>query len=369
MLVYCISENISKEDSVQEKSHWDLKYSIYLKNNCLKYLICISLTSYSEGCFQLSLQLDGNFVLYSLSMPSEILEKPYFATGTMYWESKLMFTEAGYLYVQEAKSNNTFNLTKGDPGSNKNIYHMARIDYDGIFRLYQHLKNEGATSCGNCPLSWAAVQGIPDDICAAFATYSSGGGFCGPNSICTSANNSNAVFCQCPIGFSPMDQSNNWLGCKPNFALPSCDSGWEATKELVEFIEHPNTDWQFSDYNLLQGPGMNKSRCRQECLDDCLCVVVVYEDIGSVCWMKQYPLSNGRQSPGTTRISLIKLPKGYGSIYKKGHTETLVLALLLGSSAIMPQTQKGPKHERRTINREKVGDFFFFFSSTHDKDK
>ena len=67
---------------------------------------------------------------------------------------------------------------------------------------------------------------------------------------------------------------------------------------------------------------------------------------------------------GTTRISLIKLPKGYGSIYKKGHTETLVLALLLGSSAIMPQTQKGPKHERRTINREKVGDFFFFLLNT-----
>ena len=251
-----------------------------------------SLTNYSEGRFQLSLQLDGNFVLYSLSMPSEILEKPYFATGTMYWESKLMFTEAGYLYVQEAKSNNTFNLTKGDPGSNKNFYHMARIDYDGIFRLYKHLKNEDATNCGNCPLSWTVVQGIPDDICAAFASHY-GGGFCGPNSICTSANNSIAVFCQCPSGFSPMDQSNNWLGCKPNFALPSCDSGWEANKELVNFIELPKTDWQSSDYNLLQGPGMNKSRCVQECVDDCLCAVVVYEDVGQICRKMLYPVSKG----------------------------------------------------------------------------
>ena len=38
---------------------------------------------------------------------------------------------------------------------------------------------------------------------------------------------------------------------------------------------------------------------------------------------------------GTTRISLIKLPKGYGSVYKKGHSETVVLALLLGSSAFL----------------------------------
>lgn len=118
-------------------------------------------------------------------MPSELLEKPYFATMTMNRESQLMLTEAGYLNVQDAKSNYTFNLTKGDPGSNKNFYHMARSDYDGIFRLYKHLKNEDATSCGNCPLSWTAVQGIPDDICAAFASYSSGGGFWGPNSMCT----------------------------------------------------------------------------------------------------------------------------------------------------------------------------------------
>ena len=27
----------------------------------------------------------------------------------------------------------------------------------------------------------------------------------------------------------------------------------------------------------------------------------------------------------------------------------------------MPQTQKGPKHEKRTIKRETVGDFSFLF--------
>jgi hypothetical protein len=43
--------------------------------------------NYSKGSFRLSLQPDGNLVLYSLSMPSEILEKAYFATMTMYWDS------------------------------------------------------------------------------------------------------------------------------------------------------------------------------------------------------------------------------------------------------------------------------------------
>ena len=40
------------------------------------------------------------------------------------------------------------------------------------------------------------------------------------------------------------------------------------------------------------------------------------------------------------------------------------------TKTVMLQTQKGPKHERRTIMNENVGDFFFFFFSfTHDKNK
>ena len=91
-------------------------------------------TNYSYGRFKLSLQHDGNLVLYSLSMPS--IGRAYFATMT-FWESQLIFTEAGYMYVQDAnKSINIYNLTQEDPGSKESFYHMARIDYDGIFRIY-----------------------------------------------------------------------------------------------------------------------------------------------------------------------------------------------------------------------------------------
>ncbi|XP_050284389.1 G-type lectin S-receptor-like serine/threonine-protein kinase LECRK2 [Quercus robur] len=97
-----------------------------------------SITNYSYGRFQLSLQLDGNLVLYSVNMPSEVLNHAYFATMTMFWESQLIFTEAGYMYVQDAnKSTNIFNLTQQDPGSKDSFYHMARIDYDGVFRIYK----------------------------------------------------------------------------------------------------------------------------------------------------------------------------------------------------------------------------------------
>uniref|UniRef100_A0A7N2LAI8 Retrotransposon Copia-like N-terminal domain-containing protein n=1 Tax=Quercus lobata TaxID=97700 RepID=A0A7N2LAI8_QUELO len=75
-------------------------------------------------------------VLYSVSMPSEEIEKPYYATMTLRWDSQLVFNEAGYIYIQDAvKTYKTYNLTREDPGSREIFYHMARIDHDGVFRL------------------------------------------------------------------------------------------------------------------------------------------------------------------------------------------------------------------------------------------
>ena len=59
-------------------------------------------TNYSKGHFQLAFQSDGNLVLYSLSMPSEILGKAYFSSWTINLETQLNFTEAKYMYVQNA---------------------------------------------------------------------------------------------------------------------------------------------------------------------------------------------------------------------------------------------------------------------------
>ena len=95
---------------------------------------CQSLKNYSEGRFQLSLQLDGNLFLYSMS--NQIHEKAYFATMTMNWASQLIFTEAGYMFINGG-NNLIHNLTMKDPGPKESLYHMAIIDYDGIFQTIQ----------------------------------------------------------------------------------------------------------------------------------------------------------------------------------------------------------------------------------------
>ncbi|XP_030962087.1 G-type lectin S-receptor-like serine/threonine-protein kinase LECRK3 [Quercus lobata] len=216
-----------------------------------------STTNYSYGRFQLSLQLDGNLVLYYINMPSEVLNHAYFATMTMFWESQLIFTEAGYMYVQDANnSTNIFNLTQEDPGSKDSFYHMARIDYNGVFRIYKHLRQQD-TSCGSCPSTWDPVQGIPGitDICGVFDANTFVGGFCGLNGVCrtSDASSGGGTFCSFPYGFSQLNPYEDWAGCKPDFPLPNCDNGWEENKGQVSFVRLTNMDWPFTDYSLVQG--------------------------------------------------------------------------------------------------------------------
>ena len=296
-------------------------------------------TSYSKGRFQLVFQSDGNLVLYSLSMPSEILGKAYFSSWTVNLATQLSFTEARYMYVQNAILTNWFDVFKKNPGSNETFYHMARIDHDGVFRLYKHLRKEDTTSGGSSPASWTEVNGIPDNICDAFVNYANGGVFCGPNNICTKESGYSHASCSCPVGFSALDQSDYWTGCKPNFTLSNCHNGREANKEF-EIVKLTNTDWPVSDNNFLKGSAVDEATCRQLCLNDCLCVVAVYDDKDKSCWKTKYPLSNGRKNTNITRIALIKVPKGHGSDMKgksdkKGEPMVVILAVLLSSSAFL----------------------------------
>ncbi|GMY22281.1 G-type lectin S-receptor-like serine/threonine-protein kinase LECRK3 [Fagus crenata] len=87
---------------------------------------------------------------------------------TTNWGSQLIFTEAGYMYIIDGGNGRNLSLTKEDPGSNETYYHIARIDHDGVFRIYKHLRKKDETSGGSCPPSWTEVQGIPEDICQAF---------------------------------------------------------------------------------------------------------------------------------------------------------------------------------------------------------
>ncbi|XP_011011984.1 PREDICTED: G-type lectin S-receptor-like serine/threonine-protein kinase RLK1 [Populus euphratica] len=289
--------------------------------------------SYANGRFQLHLQPDGNLVLYTVTMPTGAARDAYWATGTMTGNSKLVFNENGNIYVTDG-TRWVYNLTKNDAGSSQDFYHMARIDYDGVFRQYHCRKSKA------CGLKWSVVKRFPEDICSAILTEV-GSGACGYNSICVEINEE--PDCLCPENYSYLNESAKNQGCRPNFELPSCRlNGWESNLELVEFVEYTNTDWPLDDYDLQIGSGVDLQTCKQLCLNYCFCTVAIHN--GNSCWKKKYPLSNGRRKPNVNRTALVKVPKvNVTQLYlvslrqnnKDQSTTVLIVSILLGSSVFI----------------------------------
>ncbi|KAK2637137.1 hypothetical protein Ddye_031929 [Dipteronia dyeriana] len=288
--------------------------------------------NYADGRFLLILQADGNLVLYPISQSTESWYRAYWASGTMTSTKshQLVFDKAGYIYMKEAEgTKRIFNLTDVDMGPMKNSYHLARIDYDGVFRQYSYSKDE------NCGLSWRIVSKHPEDICSAI-TGEVGSGACGYNSYCTQINGEKK--CLCPDNYSYLNSLDKEKGCKPDFPLPTCqENGWEANPKLVEFKRLSNTDWPLSDYDLQVGNAVTEKVCEELCREDCFCAAAIYN--GNHCWKKKYPLSNGRLSTSVNRTALIKVPKdgAFRLFEEKKDQSTLILivSVLLGSSVFL----------------------------------
>ncbi|PIN25191.1 Non-specific serine/threonine protein kinase [Handroanthus impetiginosus] len=246
--------------------------------------------NYSNGRFQLRMQRDGNLVLYTIFLPTESVSDAYWASETDLANSsdtQLVFDEAGFIYLERGNKN-IFNVTKRPLGSRQD---RSRQNY--------------AVDTARGSSAWSVVQTTPEDMCAAVLN-DIGSGACGYNSYCV--NIDGRPNCFCPDGYSPLDPLDSHRGCRPNFELPSCqENGWESNVEFVEFKELNNTDWPFTDYELQTGPEIDKERCKEFCLRDCLCAAAIYN--GNNCWKKRFPLSNGRQSIDVNRIALLKVPK------------------------------------------------------------
>ncbi|KAK4414415.1 G-type lectin S-receptor-like serine/threonine-protein kinase LECRK3 [Sesamum alatum] len=290
-------------------------------------------TNSTDGGFQLRMQPDGNLVLYSILLPTEVITDAYWATGTNHpdADSELVFDEAGFIYIED-RNKNILNITKRNLGSRQDFYYMARIDEDGVFRHYNHPRRNYAADARTYMPAWSIVQTTPEDMCRA-VSGNLGSGACGYNSYCV--NLDGRPNCLCPEGYSPLDSLDLRRGCKPNFQLPSCQqNGWESDIASVEFKELNNTDWPFTDYELQTGPEVDKERCKEFCLRDCFCAAAIYN--GNNCWKKRFPLSNGRQSTAVNRIALIKVPRNNQTILcpksKDRSTVVLVVSVLLGSS-------------------------------------
>ncbi|XP_073104291.1 G-type lectin S-receptor-like serine/threonine-protein kinase LECRK4 [Elaeis guineensis] len=251
-----------------------------------KLVSSASETNHSSGKFQLSMQTDGNLVLYPVASPDRP-EDSYYASGTDGdGYQSLNLDDKGSLYL--LNDNVTYNLTSGYH-SGTALVHRATLGVDGIFRLYSHdleLNTE------------QVLKKFPDvtDPCAVKGT-------CGVNSYCTSANGQ--VVCSCLRGFDYLDANRTSNGCRRNFTASGCYSNNDNTTYLSTL---DNVAWMDGSYADSLSVTSDEA-CSDACLSDCKCDAALFKH--NTCSKQVLPLRYGiRDDSTTTFIKLANISAG-----------------------------------------------------------
>ncbi|XP_062083931.1 G-type lectin S-receptor-like serine/threonine-protein kinase LECRK3 [Humulus lupulus] len=285
-------------------------------------------TNFSKGRFQLMLQPSGTLEFYTTTFPLD-------AANYVYWSSKpvsgfqLVFNQSGSIYLQ-AKNGEILSVLSSKPCTTQDFYQRVILEYDGVFRHYVYPKNDGPETIGWSKEWTHCSPSIPSNICTSIRE-DTGGGACGFNSYC-SLENEQRPTCNCPNGYSFIDQNDVMKGCQPNFEAQSCDQESE-DEENFNFNIMENTDWPLSDYEHFQF--VDENWCRKACLGDCFCAVAIFRN--GECWKKKTPLSNGKFDPNDEGKALIKVRIDNSTSdhpHKKNDSILVVIASLLFGSPV-----------------------------------
>ncbi|XP_022159430.1 G-type lectin S-receptor-like serine/threonine-protein kinase RLK1, partial [Momordica charantia] len=302
--------------------------------------------NFSIGRFQFRLLGDGNAVLNTMSSPPSYSYDAYYISNTADPAStqnsgnEVIFDEHGFLYVLK-NSGAKVNITEliGNPA--EAFYYKATINFDGVLTVSSYPKGPGVANG-----SWRDLYVLPENICTSILHEEMfGSGICGYNSICSLKSNGRPS-CNCPLGYSLIDPNDEYGNCKPDIT-PSCEEeegGHNSNHSLYEMVDIQNTNWPMHDYERFLTS--NDQECRNSCLEDCLCVLVVF-GARNDCWKKRLPLSNGRRDASIKSISSLKLRKNVSlesfpdvdvavrRAQKKQTTIIVVMSALFGSSVLV----------------------------------
>nr|XP_004228922.2 G-type lectin S-receptor-like serine/threonine-protein kinase LECRK3 [Solanum lycopersicum] len=289
-------------------------------------------TSFSKGRFLLRMFQNGNIGIASLNLPSEYINENFYLIRSIDQLNAtnyvMKFNESGSILLL-VNNSQEFVLSQGEIGSSARFYHRATLNYDGVFALYQRLKDSKNDV-------WSTVWSVPDNICYSFPSEK-GSGVCGYNRICRLSIDKRPD-CQCPRAFTLVDPEDDYRGCIPDY-VQDCGNNQEDAGSQVEMETITNIDWPTSDYELLQP--LDEEKCKNACLNDCMCAVSIIRE--NSCWKKKLPLSNGRVDNRVNSKAFIKRKKGTfrentnssKPKNKKQETIILIVSVFLGSSVFV----------------------------------
>ncbi|XP_020529331.1 G-type lectin S-receptor-like serine/threonine-protein kinase LECRK3 [Amborella trichopoda] len=232
----------------------------------------VSESNYSTGKYRLVMQVDANLVLAYVVQGA----KTYITSDDVYWSSdtynggtnvSLNLDPDGHMYLIDANSSNIKNITNSQ--ARRSIY-RATVGIEGNFQLFSH--NLEANGTMSSSIIWSAIsEQNPCEI----------KGRCGFNSYCL--QKSTNYSCHCPVGFESINQDDSSQGCKKKFVDAEC--GDKSGSNSFEMIPLENTIWIDNSYEAVV---TNEQSCRQDCLNDCECAAVLFQD--QICSKQSLPL-------------------------------------------------------------------------------
>ncbi|KAK3160716.1 hypothetical protein QOZ80_1BG0063460 [Eleusine coracana subsp. coracana] len=249
----------------------------------------------ATGRFSMGIQADGNVVLY-VDLPSGN------NSNNAYWQAysnspdgsntTVTFDDRGRLSytLHNGTVHSLITTSSSAPGA---YFQFARMDPDGVVRIYARSRNNNNSSSS----SWLVSGAFPDDGCN--KRTSGLQGMCGPGSFCVETTD--RLQCECPTGYNYTDTQHNDSGCAPAFEPQTCDG--EKDGGSFALVELQNVTWEASIY-YKKLSSVTEDECRANCLADCFCAAALVSN--SEC-VELAALTNGRRAKDVTTRALIKV--------------------------------------------------------------
>jgi len=275
------------------------------------------------GRFSFNVQSDGNIVWYIVDLPGvPITNNAYWSTDTCCDGNTTLFFDAGHLYYL-LTDGTKHNLTTPQSlfSTNRLFYQHAKLDPDGIFRVYILPKN--TTGNGS---TWSVLDQVPRDGGCTMVTNSQHG-MCGPYSYCIYHANKR-LDCECASGYSFLDTQFRYKGCTPTFLPDSCHGKSHASE--FKLMELPNTYWVNSIYYKWH-QSVTEGQCQDLCLNNCLCGAVLFD--GKNTCVEAAMLTTGWQANDTSMRVMIKVRTKRPPILILPYVVIAGLAMLLLATA------------------------------------
>ncbi|KAL9459409.1 hypothetical protein AB3S75_002750 [Citrus x aurantiifolia] len=259
-------------------------------------------TNSRTGRFRLSMQLDGNLVLYPTNSLGESRDAYWAANTNSELKLHLFVNDTGALQVVDGNMSVVRTLySDASLVHNSSAVYRATVGQDGIFRFCSHYFASGGGY--STSVKWK----VPNDMCHVKT-------FCGLNSYCTLYDNQSS--CLCLPGNDFVDLNQMSIGCVRNFIEERCE-GMNTSTNLYNMTLMDKISWDdYPYFNAL----MPEEDCRISCLEDCNCDAVLYksesesESESGYCTKHKLPIKYARRQQGVTSSTVAYFKTGKRNI-------------------------------------------------------